>query len=246
MKRKRIKRKSKSGIIYLLLFALLVVGAVFFLNSEFFTIKSISVEGAYSVSNEVVLETSGIKEGENLFDFKAKTAENLIKTIPVVKNVSVVRQYPDKVKIIITQRVPFVTIYTGNLYYSLDDEGMVLSETEKINDSDSIVLSGVSDVQPVVSQVYDINSNVNILTAYELSSWLRSQNLLNRVSEVHVSAGGYYYMYTKNSNVIKFYSLSSFKSKEDFIKDFIQNEKRSIMVEVVEDSEPVYKVININ
>ncbi len=245
IKRKK-RRKSRSFIVPFLLFALISTGIIFFLNSDYFSIKNISVEGAYSVSNETVLETCKITVGENIFAFKAKNAENLIKTISVVKNVSVIRQYPNSIKIIITERVPFVTIFTKNKYYSLDDTGMVLSETDKLNNTQSIVLSGITDIQLNISEIYDINSNVNVLTAYEVATWLRTQGLLEKVSEIYVSPSGYYYMYTRNTNVIKFYALSSFQANEEFIKEFLMNEKRSIMIEVVEDSEPVYKIINVN
>ena len=69
----------------------------------------------------------------------------------------------------------------------------------------------------------------------------------NIISEIYITPGGNYYLYTEKANIIKFYSLDAFMSNIEFIEDFsfiLKN--RSIMVEIVEGRPPVYQTINLN
>ena len=245
MKRYRRKKRNNKFYTYLLFFIFIIIAFICFTRSSLFDVQNVYVEGADVVSASEILELSGIKQGENIFSFKASAVEKKIKTLPMVKNVSVVRIYPNNVKIVITERIASMAFSMDNLYYALDDEGMVLYESENFNNSFGVVISGFKDLNLVPGSFFDFSSTASTMTVYNTLAWFKTSGNIKNISEIYYSKSGYYYVYTKKSNVIKFYSLKSFESNTDFIDAFIKNEDRHIMVEVIEESEPVYKVIDI-
>lgn len=245
-RKRRKKKKSYKLILCILLFLGAVTGLMFLAAGDVFDIKVISVEGAVTVSSEEIIAQSGIKTGENIFRFKAADAQNAVKSLIRIKNASVVRIYPNRVKIVVLERSPFISIAYGGGYYVYDDEGIKLFECADMDSADGMLLSGLSDDSLLGGDSLVFSASANTATAYEIAFWQQSEGLNGYITEIYAAASGYYYAYTRNSNVIKFYSLNAFTDNYDFIKLFLCNETRHIMVEVVEDSEPVYKVIQIN
>lgn len=245
MRRIRRKRKSNKMVLYLLLAVILFIGIALFCKSNVFNISTISVEGTETLHISDIIELSGLKTGTNIFDFRASSVENSLSTESLVKSVEIKRVYPDEVRIIITERTPYITVSDNSTYYYLDEDGMVIYTSSSLNNDCGIILSGTTDVSLIKGEFFNYNSNVNTMTAFNIADILKQTKVYDYVSEIYVSQSGYYYLYTEKSNVIKFYSLSSFESNKDFIADFILNEDRHIMIEVIEDSEPVYKVIDI-
>lgn len=241
-----IKRNSGCGI-YALFIILLIGGLMVFLRSDFFNIKSITVEGNEYVSSDTILTCSNIQIGQNIFDFKADELQDQLKTIARIKKVSVVRIYPDKVKIVITERQPIVYIYSEGQYYAVDDEGIVVEVGSSNISTGAVVVSGLSDIQiPDVGREFDFNATAQTQTVFNVVNFFIENNLLSSVSEIYISSSGYYYVYMNNSNVIKFYALASFESNEDNIKYFFSTDQANIMMEVVEGGNPVYKHKEIN
>jgi cell division protein FtsQ len=244
---RKIKRKKRSGrfVVVFVLLLLCVGGFFYFINSEFFTIQHIYVEATSNIDKDEVLEACGIQVGENLFQFNASDVQDSIKQIPIVKNASIVRIYPDTVKIIVTERIPYMVLNSNGVFYGIDETGKVISASNSLSDSSAMIVSGIDDIVLELGDTYDFLSNVYTQTAYNVLEFLTAQNLTDAVSELYISSDGYYYLYTNKPNVIKFYSWDVFESNEDFIKEFIEDEDRSIMVEVIEGCNPVYKNIEI-
>lgn len=245
MKKIRRKRKSKNRVFYLLLIVILVVGMVIFFKSDIFNISTISVEGAETLDISDIIELSNLQVGNNIFDFRSSSVEDRIYSESLVKAVEIKRIFPNKVKIVITERTPYITVSFGSKYYYLDNDGMVMYDSTSLRSDCGMILSGVNEISLNKGDFFNYNSNVNTMTAFYIANILTETDVYDYVSELYVSDTGYYYLYTEKSNIVKFYSLSSFESNKDFVAEFIKNEDRHLMIEVIEESEPVYKVIDI-
>ncbi len=249
MGKKTIKLKRNNGCgIYALFIVLLIGGLMVFLRSDFFIIKSITVEGNTHVSEEAIRILSNIQIGQNIFDFRASEIQDQLKTIARIKKVSVVRVYPDKVKLVVTERRPIVFIYCEGQYYAVDDEGVVVEIGSSVISTGAVMVSGLSGVTiPDVGRKLDFNATAQTQTVFNVVHFFISKNMLSSVSEIYISPSGYYYVYTSNNaNIIKFYALSSFVSNEDNILYFLASDQANLMMEVVEGSNPVYKHKEIN
>jgi hypothetical protein len=109
------------------------------------------------------------------------------------------------------------------------------------------MVTGLSGVEmPDVGRRLDFNATAQTQTVFSVLDFFISKDMLSSLSEIYISPSGYYYVYTNNSNIIKFYELSSFESNEDNVLYFLSSGQVNIMMEVVEGSNPVYKRKEIN
>ena len=124
---KRNSRKKK-GFIILLVFAIASFLAVSALLSPLFAIRQIEIVGNSTISSEEILERARLETGQNMLAFNAGTVHSQINQLPFVQNVSIVREFPDKVIITVSERTPIANIRVAHsaTYLLIDHVGMVL------------------------------------------------------------------------------------------------------------------------
>ena len=77
--RVQLKRQRRRRFLRFLLFlALLISSLVFMLKSEIYNIENYSVLGNKNLSKEIIINTSEINQGENIFKIKKSIAEENI------------------------------------------------------------------------------------------------------------------------------------------------------------------------
>lgn len=126
------KRKSKIGkvITYVVLMGIFIIAMILFLLSPVFNVTTIEIENNNHISSDTYISLSGIQIGENTFKIiKNKVIQN-IKQEPYVENVQVVRQLPDKIQIIVEERVPTLMIQYANSYVYINNQGYILEISE--------------------------------------------------------------------------------------------------------------------
>lgn len=246
-RRTRRRRRKHSALpwLFVLVLALLIGSYIFMTRSPLFNITSVTVEGAYKVTVSEVKEKAGIEPGQNLFSFHSSTVEKSIRELIMIKSVVVERILPGRVKIVVAERTPSLIFASPSGYYSVDEEGIVINLTGSPENPSAILVSGVDIGEPLIGELIDFSSTAMLATVRSVITDLEKKGDIQMISEIHVSSGGYYYLYTKKANVVKFYSLSSFESNLEFIDLFLNCENRPIMVEVIEGTEPVYSIIEI-
>jgi len=143
MRRKRIRRIKKpiykKGVFWFLIFLPFVFGGLiwFFLFSDFFLIKKISVpeiEGKEEIKN---LLLSNLKENflkrENILFFNSQKIESkILNSFPQIKLVKISKKLPDEISIELTKRTPVFSFCNQNCYL-VDDEGVAFKEKTNEN-----------------------------------------------------------------------------------------------------------------
>ena len=123
--KKQSKRKIKR---YLYTSAVFFAAAVFAVICFvfFFKVKTVTVEGTSKYSDDLLIIKSGITVGENLYSYSQHEIEQkLILSYPYISSVKLVRRWPDKIILKVTEDTPaFVTTIYG--------ENMILSESTRI------------------------------------------------------------------------------------------------------------------
>ncbi len=114
-----------------LLFASMVVavaslgGILFLLNSGLFHITSVDVEGTEVVSPASVRQLSGLK-GQHVILADLEAAAERIAALPMVKEVTIRRDWPNGIKVVIVERTPWGRWRANNTVWAIDSEGVVL------------------------------------------------------------------------------------------------------------------------
>ena len=122
----RKRKKNKLAIFFFLAIAAFVGMAVFL--SPLFAIRQIDILGNEPQLYHEILYTAGITPGQNILTFRASSVRAKINSLPYIKETSIVREFPDKVSIHVTQRVPIAKLrLAGGTYLLIDDSGMVMA-----------------------------------------------------------------------------------------------------------------------
>lgn len=124
--------------------ALLILGLVVFggtatmmrslLGSQFFNVKQIELEGNHRLSREELLALVEGKANGGLWQVPLEEIREILKRNPWIRDVEVARQFPDKVRVKISEREPFALArHSDNSVVWIDRDGTVLGDQTKFN-----------------------------------------------------------------------------------------------------------------
>ena len=170
--RKRKKRRKSRPFLWLLIFILIIAGAVMALKSSLFNVTSILVEGNKYYTPSQVIEMSGIETGKNLiFDVRTRAARNRLLESPYIITAKIEKVPMGTVIIKIDERVEYAAAFDGEKYVIIDREGTVLRITD--TEPEITVLEGMELAEAVegkplkVQQTYMLTGTLKILAATE-------------------------------------------------------------------------------
>ena len=124
----KIKNKRKFIRIALFFSALAFIALAVFI-SPLFEIRDITIVGNNIISDNEIISTAGIATGQNILSFGANSTARRLFSLPYLRDVNILREFPNTVVISVTERVPMANIRLSHsgTYLLIDDMGMVLS-----------------------------------------------------------------------------------------------------------------------
>ena len=103
-----------------------------FLHAKIFSVKSVSVDPSLSFISK---RDYNKFIGTNIFEIDlAKNNKRLSYKYPQIDGLKVVRRFPDRILLVARQRMPFAQIKLEDKVLTIDDRGVLLSTTSKLND----------------------------------------------------------------------------------------------------------------
>lgn len=127
--RERAKRKRKAifrTTKWLMLFAIIIGGAVYAILSPIFNIKQINVTGNSKVSTDGIISLSGLTIDQNMFTYKMSDVKAKIKENAYIDTINVSRKVPDSIDIEVTERQASFAIAYANAYAYISSQGYIL------------------------------------------------------------------------------------------------------------------------
>jgi len=136
----------------MLFLALFVVtlSIIFAMNAEPFKVKVIEVSGTKRVSAEKIYEGADIAVGENMMTIPSgDIRKTILEQYPLVKNVTIHRIVPSKIRINIEERKPFACVTDNQKFYIIDSERIVLEKRQGLAAKDLflVVTNGIRHAQ---------------------------------------------------------------------------------------------------
>ncbi|MEA4954266.1 MAG: FtsQ-type POTRA domain-containing protein [Pseudoflavonifractor sp.] len=123
------RRRGRFGFLYPLLSFLIIFAAVLAGCVAFFRVNQVIVNGNSRYTAEEIAEASGVHTGDNLFLVnKPKTARALMRKLPYVENVSVVRRLPDTLELRVTESAAVAAIQAEGSWWLVDAGGKLLEQ----------------------------------------------------------------------------------------------------------------------
>ena len=183
------------GIILLLAGAAAVVAAAvqWLLTSPRFAVAVVEVQGTSRLSPAEVREAAAISPGENLFRLNAEEVVARLRQLGPVKRAEVIRSFPNRVTLVVEERVPFTLAQAGRLYW-LDEDGVSLGPEPRAVTPRLPVITGIrpEETRSGGAAAEDARAAVSLIR-----SMLRTGSPLTReISEIHMSGADGPVLYT--------------------------------------------------
>lgn len=121
------RKKRRIILIVILLIAIITAICVYLLTAEVFNIQAIEIEGNEQLTSEEIYELSEVKIGDNIFSTFEIVVKVKLKQNGYIDDVILEKNYPNKLKIKVTERKKEYQLLTETgCYVYIDGQGHIL------------------------------------------------------------------------------------------------------------------------
>lgn len=222
-------------LLALLVIAALIAIGVVLLNSDYFSIKEVKVNGAEHVSESELDKARLALLDKNIFRAPLEEVRNKLTSNPWVKEVKFKKDYPRTIIITIVERRPVVQVSDGINYFTVAEDGMVLEEKgEPVN---LVQVVDLPIARPEVGKVIDAQEFKDTITILNsLPSDIRKEVLV-----VSAPSSDRIIFYVGGTEVI--YGLAEhIEEKNTVLKEILSREGTSaISIDIRLPTNPIVK-----
>ncbi len=155
------------------------------LSAPYFAVAAIEVQGASRLEVAQIIETAGIQVGTNIFRLSPYEAAKRLEYLPGIRHAEVIRELPNRVKIIVEERRPFTLVHAGRLHW-IDEEGVAIGSLPHVVAPSTPVISGLTPEE--LETMREHPSPRARLAIALIRALLRRASLLTaQISEIDVS-----------------------------------------------------------
>lgn len=157
LRKARAKRRRKISLAVLLTFVL-AVSVFFFLRSSKFYIKTVNFKGGSVIKKADICGAAGITEGTSLVFLKKEDFLSGFKNDVYLKNIEIIKKYPDELTIKIKEREPVLalpektnssSLRRKKKYYLMAEDGVILEKSSPRKNLTEISKSLINDDQKI-------------------------------------------------------------------------------------------------
>ena len=220
------KRKIILKIIRtIILIGILIGTLIYILLSPLFNIKDVTVTGNNKLSGEEIISLSEIRTEENIFKTSKNDIKNKIKTNPYVENVKIRRKLPDKVEIIVVERVATYMLPFANSYVYINNQGYMLEITSQ--KANLPIITGFSTAEENLHEGERLVSK-DLVKRGEVLQIIESANangIQELITKIDISnRQDYTIMLEKEKKLVHMGDVSNLSTKMSYINKIIQDE----------------------
>lgn len=141
-------------LIVIALLGLILVGEVVYhlVVSEWLRINRIVVDSDLEISDERLLEISGLSQAPHYAAVDTAAVEERVAQLPAVQSVEVEKRFPNEISISVRKRTPLAISFAeeGSFPVVVDSEGVIFQWKEEVESLDLPVLSGLHFEEPTL------------------------------------------------------------------------------------------------
>src|SRR5512147_164302 len=101
------------------------------IRADVFIVSGVDVKGAKQLNENDLKEIAGVFKGQNIFRADIDAAVRRARANPWVKEARVYRRLPNRISMVVRERVPSFILDTGADRFLMDDEGVVIERFPK-------------------------------------------------------------------------------------------------------------------
>ena len=160
--------------------SMLIFAYNFVIVSPYFQMKETLVRGTERLQTDAVVELTGLRPSQNILMTNLGAVARKVKANPWVKDVSVRRDFPDRLVIEITERKPVALVERGDGLYFIERDGTAFEKVAAGEKTDLPVLTGFTRK--------GVENREMILKSLELLDYMASYTEvpeIRHISEIH-------------------------------------------------------------
>ncbi|MBE6842491.1 MAG: FtsQ-type POTRA domain-containing protein [Ruminococcus sp.] len=166
-RRKRQRQKDMRGYIFLIVFLAVAIGASLSVTL-LFNIKEIEIAGTTMYESTEIINSSGIKAGDNLVRLSTEKArEKILSEMLYIDDVKIKKSFPDKICMELTPSVEMAYVEYRGGYLLISEGYRVLGFYETIENPDLMVIKGYFLSEDEVIAKMEEDENYERITVLE-------------------------------------------------------------------------------
>ena len=232
------KKKAILKIVKVLTLIIVIIGvSIYVALSPLFNIKEINVTGNSKLSKEEIISLSELKTDENTFKVSKKNIKNKVKANAYIENVKIRRKLPDKVEIIVVERVATYMIPFANSYIYINNQGYMLEITSQKAEMPAIV--GISTPEEELHEGQRLISEdlVKLGEVLQIMESANANELVDLITKIDISnRQDYILTLEKEKKAIHLGDVSNLSTKMAYVKKIL-NEEKGVEGEILVNTE---------
>lgn len=221
------RKKAILKIVKVLTLIIVLIGVgIYVALSPLFNIKDINIIGNSKVSKEEIISLSELKTGENTFKVSKKNIKNKVKANAYIENVKIRRKLPDKVEIIVVERVATYMIPFANSYIYINNQGYMLEITSQKAEMPAIV--GISTPEEELHEGQRLISEdlVKLGEVLQIMESANANELVDLITKIDISnRQDYILTLEEEKKAIHLGDVSNLSTKMAYVKKILNDEK---------------------
>jgi len=181
--------------IFLALLSIVGVSAIILtMNEPYFSVRNIKIRGEERLSKEEIKSWADVLSQKSIFSVDLKRIAKKINSKPQIKRVNIRRVLPSTIIINVEERKPFAYIVCKEVYYEVDDEGVIIGRRIKVQELPLIVgLNSLYETEKVKNVIRILNfskdlgltfSKISIKDENKIVGYLKKEDI-----EVYIDKG---------------------------------------------------------
>ena len=241
-KTKRKPNKVLKTVVLVNVFLIALIVAIGLLTPAFY-IQEINVTGVQQLTPAKVIDATNLKVGRNIFTFSKQMVKDEIAELSFVKDVKIIREYPNKVSVVVSECKPMSQVLCGeSLYIVIDETGKILDTTSESGKYGVPIIEGVFVEQFEVGNIIDTRQKNSFEQLLLIAKELSENNMIDMVAKLSLEDGEIFLSFQKGLRCdIGEGSNSSYKIR--FIKEVINQlpAGKTGTVEFIDEYKAVFK-----
>jgi cell division septal protein FtsQ len=239
---RRYKKKKNYVLIVLIIFIFGIIGVSVYLslNTDFFLISNVVVEGGELVSNGYIQNVADIPLENNIFSTQIAAIYDKIEQIEDFKDIKIIKQYPDTIKIVVTEKDTATILYTEKELIYLDKTDTIIYSSSKIQVENIPIITGLTMLSDnTFGTIAEIDEAKIFQDIKDMQSVFEIDQLLEKISEFNFTEDKNIVIYTNNKTTIRVANYLDFEENYQYIYTIINDNKGGMNIDFTTGEYPV-------
>lgn len=181
----------------------IILGVVMILlfTMPIFRVQAIEVSANHYYTSDEIIEASGIKIGQHIFDLNEMNATKSLEQLPYISQVHIMRKLPNKVILNVEEKAPYVYVKFKGNHLCLNRQGKVIEQSQE-------KYHAIPTVKGIYFNSFKKDETLPILNQdswfvlQEIMESLEKYDYVTKIKEIDITDLDEIYLYIDRLNVI--------------------------------------------